>query len=93
MTVASRTYLPEEAVAGRFGDIVDGLSAAGAEPRLMVGDRVISLSRQMADALELVATAMRDGLAVTVAPQNLTLTTQEAADLLGVSRPTLVRLL
>ncbi|WP_341858237.1 helix-turn-helix domain-containing protein [Actinomyces timonensis] len=93
MTVASRTYLPDEAVAGRFGDIVDGLSAAGAEPRLMVGDRVISLSRQMADALELVATAMRDGLAVTVAPQNLTLTTQEAADLLGVSRPTLVRLL
>ena len=84
MTVASRTYLPDEAVAGRFGDIVDGLSAAGAEPRLMVGDRVISLSRQMADALELVAT---------VAPQNLTLTTQEAADLLGVSRPTLVRLL
>lgn len=93
MTVASRTYLPDEAVAGRFGDIVDGLSAAGAEPRLMVGDRVISLSRQMADALELVATAMRDGLAVTVAPQNLTLSTQEAADLLGVSRPTLVRLL
>lgn len=92
-SVTSRTYLPDEAVASRFGDIVEGLSTEGADLKLMVGDRTIPLSRQAADVLELVARAMRDGLAVTVAPQNLTLTTQEAADLLGVSRPTLVRLL
>jgi excisionase family DNA binding protein len=40
-----------------------------------------------------VATAMEAGLAVTVAPHHLTLSTQEAADLLGVARTTLVRLL
>jgi excisionase family DNA binding protein len=40
-----------------------------------------------------VAAAMKAGLAVTVAPHHLTLSTQEAADLLRISRTTLVRLL
>ena len=36
---------------------------------------------------------MKAGLTVTVAPHHLTLSTQEAADLLQISRTTLVRLL
>jgi excisionase family DNA binding protein len=45
------------------------------------------------EALVQVATAMAQGQGVTVMPQNAMLTTQEAAELLGISRPTLVRLL
>lgn len=44
-------------------------------------------------ALEQVANALASGKGVTVAPYSLLLTTQEAADFLGVSRPTLVKLL
>ncbi len=40
-----------------------------------------------------VVLAMESGRAITVAPTSTRLSTQEAADLLGVSRPTLVKLL
>ncbi len=43
--------------------------------------------------LRSVVEALASGQAVTIAPLHQRLTTQEAADLLGVSRPTLVKLL
>lgn len=51
------------------------------------------LPDEVYQVLKNVVDAMSQGLAITVAPHNTQLTTQEAADLLGVSRPTLVRLL
>ena len=92
-TIESRTYLPEEEVAGRFADIVNAASSQEATPRLVVGDKAVELTPGMADVLVRVAQAMQQGLAVTVAPQNTRLTTQEAADMLGISRSTLVRML
>ena len=37
--------------------------------------------------------ALSQGMAISIAPHNTMLTTQEAAELLNISRPTLVRLL
>jgi excisionase family DNA binding protein len=53
----------------------------------------VVLPDSMFAVLAQVAEAMQAGLAVTVAPHHLTLSTQESADLLHVSRTTLVRLL
>jgi excisionase family DNA binding protein len=54
--------------------------------QLELPDEVYSLLRD-------VVTALSQGVAISIAPRNTMLTTQEAADLLNVSRPTLVRLL
>ena len=57
------------------------------------GDRAVSLPIELRDLLTTVVTAMRRGQAVTLAPVGQQLTTQQAADLLGISRPTLIKLL
>lgn len=52
----------------------------------------IELPRSVHQALVKIVAALHAGKAVTIAPQTMKLTTQQAADLLGVSRPTVVRL-
>jgi excisionase family DNA binding protein len=97
-SLQDETYLPREDTA----EIIDFLSALrvrGREtgdprPRLTGPDgRSVELPEPMFEVLLQVAAAMKAGLAVTVAPHHLMLSTQEAADLLRTSRTTLVRLL
>ncbi len=52
-----------------------------------------ALPEAVAQALEFVHDALADGASVTLTRHERMVTTQEAADLLGVSRPTLVRML
>lgn len=94
-TLNERTLLPEHldqlVEVRRFLDATVGVdestilrSAAG---------EVVALPAEVFEGLRLVALALSEGKAVTVAPLHTTLTTQEAAELLGMSRPTFVKLL
>lgn len=53
----------------------------------------VELPEEVYRALRHVVDAMQRGLSVTISPTSQTLTTQQAADLLGISRPTLIRAL
>lgn len=73
-------------------DLADGSQQVAAE-LVSPSGRVVALPAELVRVLAAVITAMANGQAITVAPHHQVLTTQEAADLLGISRPTLVRLL
>lgn len=62
------------------------LSGAGEHDQVVIPADVYRALRQVVEALAA-------GKAVTVAPQDKLLTTQQAADLIGVSRPTVVKLI
>lgn len=88
-----RTVLPPtESLDG----LVAILSRPEAEPTTTLsgpnGERLV-LPPEVFEVLRDIVAAMARGQAVTIAPVHQRLTTQEAADLLGVSRPTLVKLL
>ncbi|WP_103063749.1 helix-turn-helix domain-containing protein [Actinomyces qiguomingii] len=65
------------------------------EPAVLVGPdgQTVGLPMEVYRILSDVVHAMSQGRAITVAPVDQMLTTQEAADFLGISRPTLVNLL
>lgn len=62
------------------------VALAGSEGEAVLPD-------ELREMITNVVMALRRGQAITLAPHALRLTTQQAADLLGVSRPTLVKLL
>ncbi|MFF2330131.1 MULTISPECIES: helix-turn-helix domain-containing protein [unclassified Streptomyces] len=94
-TAEDRTLLPEHrAEIAELCAFLDRTPQAE-EPALLRGPDGTSrsLPPEVYEALMVVVRALSEGKAVTVAPVNTTLTTQEAADLLGVSRPTFVKIL
>lgn len=94
-----RTYVPDEAADPALAGLLRELGALGQEPSTKRPELVgangerLPLPAAMYDVLRQVAEALSSGMGVTVAPMNARLTTQEAADFLGISRPTLVRML
>lgn len=82
----------QESVDRRFGDIASQRDFPVAMLKVP-GEPDRPLTRELADVLLQVAEQLSRGKAVFVAPCDTQLTTQDAADMLGVSRPTLVKLL
>jgi excisionase family DNA binding protein len=74
-------------------DAIETVLRAAGPVELAAGERREPLPPELRGLLVEVVRAMRRGQAVTFAPLSQQLTTQQAADLLGVSRPTLIKLL
>lgn len=53
----------------------------------------VELTPELFQALQIVADALANGHGVNIAPMQAKLTTQDAADFLGVSRPTFIKLM
>ncbi len=94
-----QTYAPDSEQDALILDFIKALEAAGGtapEQRAALvaanGER-IELPEALHRVLIDVADALASGMGVAVAPMNAMLTTQEAADFLGIARPTLVRIL
>ena len=87
-----QTVLPPKD-AEALAEIETLLRSKAAKVRLAGGKSEAVLPEELRALMTTVVTAMRRGQAITIAPLGQRLTTQEAADLLGVSRPTLIKLL
>lgn len=101
-TAKSETVLPGESLT-QIAEVSNFLEAYearhGERPErrfLLIGSDTgeqVELPEQVYNVLTRAVDALSQGKAVTIAPQEPRLTTQQAADLLGVSRPTVVRLI
>lgn len=94
-TLRERTLLPPDDPSDMVR-LARGLAevTAPAQARLVGPDgSQIDIPVELYGVLRDVVVALSEGTAITIAPHNTMLTTQEAADLLNISRPTLVQLL
>ncbi|GGK75368.1 hypothetical protein Sme01_50980 [Sphaerisporangium melleum] len=98
----ARTFLPDDdprtraAIVDLVGELGRQQQPVGHRPALLTGPDGASplpLPAQVHEALLQIVEVLSQVLAVTVAPQHMTMSTYEAANLLGVSRSTMLRLL
>jgi excisionase family DNA binding protein len=96
IAVTERTVLPPDGSLDELVELVHRIDSGGRAERAELvgpGGAHTPLPTAVYEVLHYVVLAMARGQAVTIAPQHQQLTTQEAADILGVSRPTVVKML
>lgn len=91
--VVEHLVLPPVGDPASLSGIAEDLTSQGSATLVGAAGEHITLPREVYEVLRDSVTAMASGRAVTVAPRDAILTTQAAAEFIGVSRPTLVRLL
>lgn len=87
-----RTVLPPEESLDSFTTLLSKFKDPSTTLIGPEGEHLI-LPAKVFEVLRQVVAAMAEGQAVTIVPVHQRLTTQEAADLLSISRPTLIKLL
>ena len=87
-----RTVLPPKESLDNLRALLSGFEAPTTTLTGPNGEHLV-LPAEVFEVLRDIVSAMAEGQAVTIVPVHQRLTTQEAADLLGISRPTLVKLL
>jgi len=98
MTPNRETVLrPASSEAERFNELrdqIDAMFGGPQKPHLLGPDgEGIELPESAVEALRVIIEAMADGRSITLVPHDKELTSQEAADILRVSRPHLIKLL
>ena len=92
-----KTYLPDDAEMKRvrelFAHLEAELAQTGRTVLMSPSGEQFELPPTLFEVLRFVGATLASGNGVTVVPRGVRLTTQEAADFLGISRPTLVKLL
>lgn len=97
----AETYLPQSAEELRaISDLFATFSASQTsdipQSYVQIGGKAgkrVELPEGIYRVLVQVVEAMKNGMAVTIVPQTVMLTTQEAAEIIGVSRPTLISII
>lgn len=86
------TVMPDTNSAA-LSDVADVLTVEARAHLVSADGRHVDLPDALFDVLREAVDAMARGKAVTIVPRDTVMTTQAAADYLGISRPTLVKLL
>jgi len=93
----NKTYLPSKTDVTQACELFDRLESelatTGKTVLMSSSGQMLQLPPTLFEVLRFVGAALAAGNGVTVVPRAQRLTTQEASDFLGISRPTLIKLL